>query len=374
MNLQLQPVSLDDIEPATWDEHLGADHPFLRHAFLRALESAEVTTGDNGWLPFHQRLSDDDGFQAYLPLFLKGHSHGEFTFDWGWAHAFEQSVGPYYPKLYCGAPFTPAKGPRVIGPAVTYANATRALIELARQTRLSSVHVAYPDDALATTLRDHGFLTRKDWQFHWHNRDYGDFEAFLGALKIRKRKNIRRERRLVLEQGYSFRRVFGADASSDDLAFAARMYQNTFFEKGNWATLTQDFFSTVAQQLPEQTLFIIADRAGEPRACAIFFIGDRTLYGRYWGTSEDTAMLHFETCYYQGIEFAIENGLKRFEPGAQGTHKIARGFVPVANECLHYFCHRGFHRAVQEQLGDQEAALDARYQAQLEQLWPYRER
>ena len=356
-----------------WDSLLGTDFPFLKHGFLMALEESGATGGENGWQPFHQSLEDVSGKTVgILPLFLKSHSHGEFIFDWGYAQAYEQAGGQYYPKLYCGAPFTPATGPRFLAAtAQRRAELVGGLRRLCWQHGLSSAHVAYPMEDDAEALLTEGFLRRFDWQYHWRNAQYKDFDAFLAALKPRKRKNIRQERRRVADAGYTFRRVTGANATPDELEFATRMYQTTFDKKGNWAALGETFFARCAHRIPENLLFIFAEKNNKPSACAIFFMSTDTLYGRYWGCATNEPMLHFETCYYQGIEFAIENELTVFEPGAQGLHKIARGFLPSRVSTWHYFRDPGMQDAVARHLSRSDSALRA-HEDELQSMNPYR--
>ena len=356
-----------------WDTLLGNDFAFLKNGFLTALEESGATSRENGWQPFHHSLQAEDGsVLGILPLFLKSHSHGEFTFDWGYAQAYEQAGGQYYPKLYCGAPFTPATGPRFLAKsAETRRQLVAGLRRLCWQHGLSSAHVAYPLQADAAPLRNEGFLQRTDWQYHWHNADYPDFEAFLAALKPRKRKNIRQERRRVASAGFSFRRIHGHDATREELEFATRMYENTFDKKGNWAALGSSFFARCAHHVPRNLLFIFAYQHEEPVACAIFFVSDKTLYGRYWGCAKNEPLLHFETCFYQGIELAIELKLSTFEPGAQGVHKIARGFLPTRVSTWHYFRDPGMQDAVARHLSRSEAALQA-HEDELQLMNPYR--
>jgi len=328
---------------------LEDDNPFLSYAFLEGLERTGCVTPENGWQPFHLTLWREEKLLAAMPAYLKSHSFGEFVFDWSWANAYEQHGLRYYPKLLCAVPMTPIGGPRILAASNQELKATLAasVPHWVEKQQLSSAHINFTnasDSAIFDGLDR--FAARRDIQFHWHNQDYRDFDDFLSRLNAKKRKNIRQERRAVIKAGWHFERVSGAEVSSDQIALMHRLYLSTFDKKGGWAPLSLDFFQYLTQSLPKQTLFVFAHHADLGSAGALFFRSNDALYGRYWGTAADSPGLHFETCYYQGIEYAIENRLSRFEPGAQGQHKLARGFVPTETRSYHFMHHPDFHRAI----------------------------
>ncbi|MDX1570178.1 MAG: GNAT family N-acetyltransferase [Xanthomonadales bacterium] len=341
--------SLAGVDEQAWKRLVPDDDPFLQFAFLHALEKSGSTTPETGWAPFHLTLEQADGSLAGAsPVYVKAHSHGEFVYDWRWAAAYEQAGGRYYPKLFVGPPFTPATGPRLLGPAAE--RLVPALREVLDQGDFSSIHVGCVDAGDRSRFEAAGFVSRALWQYHWHNHGYRDFDDFLDALKRKRRKTIRQERRRLARTGWTFQRVPGSAAEPEDWHFMHRLYHKTFLEKGNWPTLNQDFFARLEQDLGRFVHFVFAELDGRRVAGALFFRSAQALYGRYWGALEDHKFLHFETCYYQGIELALELGLSRFEPGAQGTHKIPRGFEPAEVYCSHYFRDPGLHRAVADSL------------------------
>jgi len=370
--------SLDAIDPQCWNALFATDYPFLRHDFLYGLETSGCTTDASGWQPWHALLRDaNDTAIAALPLYLKGHSYGEYVFDWAWADAWERSGLRYYPKLLSAIPFTPATGPRLgVAPGIDRAGAHRALHEgitaFARQQQLSSWHLLYPEVTEAATFADLGMATRHQTQFHWFNRDYRSYEDFLGSCASRKRKNLRRERQRVLEQGISLKRLTGAEITSADWQFFHRCYQRTYAKRsGHGGYLTREFFLEVAPRLADQALMVVAEQHGRPVAAALYFFSATTLYGRYWGCLAELDCLHFEVCYYQGIEFCIEQGLSRFDPGAQGEHKIQRGFEPVLTVSNHWIADQRFAAAVHD-FTVREAQDVAAYRANAAALLPFR--
>jgi uncharacterized protein len=342
--------ALDEIDTSAWDALAGTGNPFVRHAFLAGLERCGCIREDWGWRPHHLTVHDGERLVAAAPLYLKGNSHGEYVFDWGWAHAWERAGGDYYPKLLCGVPYSPIPGPRLLtGEGPEAPELRRALTDaIAQETQrhgLSSAHVNFLREEELDDF-DARWLAREDIQYHWHNRGYGDFEDFLAALKHKKRKNIRQERRRVREAGIECLMLGGSQLEDAEWIAVHALYQATFDEKGNHAALTLGFFRHLATALGDDVQVALARRDGGILAMALFLRGSDTLYGRYWGTREDIPGLHFELCYYQGIEHAIAQGLSRVEPGAQGVHKIARGFLPVATHSRHYIPHEGFRAAV----------------------------
>jgi uncharacterized protein len=363
--------SLEGVAPGDWDA-LAGGNPTVSHAFLDSLHRAECATEETGWKP--QYLTEWNGTRLVgaVPLYVKSHSYGEYVFDWAWADAYERHGLPYYPKLLAAVPFTPAAGPRLLAadPKVRAALAS-ALIELARESGASSLHVLFPMEDDAEALRAAGMLERRGVQFHWRNEGYASFEDFLSRLSHDKRKKIRQERRRVEAAGVRFRLVIGNEASGADWDFFTRCYRRTYAEHRSTPYLNRRFFGMIAERMGEQVLLVIAEREGKPIAAALdLFTGD-ALYGRYWGSVDYVPGLHFEACYYQAMEFCIERGIKRFEGGAQGEHKHARGFLPEVTRSLHWLAHPAFYRAVDEYLARERGGIGA-YVDELADRTPFR--
>ncbi len=373
--------SLKDIAATDWNacaaDAGGAVDPFLDHAFFLSLEESRSAVRETGWLGHHLVLEDGSGIRGIMPCYLKGHSRGEYVFDAGWAEAYERAGGRYYPKLQASVPFTPATGRRLlVKPGETSGAAQAALVQGAAQVALklgvSSLHVTFcPEDEWAL-MGEAGYLQRTDTQFHFDNEGYATFDDFLAALSSRKRKVIRRERREALEgRGITIRRLTGADLTEEvwDAFFA--FYMDTGSRKWGRPYLTRSFFSLIGQRMADRILLLMAERDGRYIAGAINFIGSDVLYGRHWGAVEEHPFLHFEVCYYQAIDFAIERGLKRVEAGAQGEHKLARGYRPVTTRSAHLIADPGLRRAVADYL-----ARERRYVAdaveELDALAPFR--
>jgi uncharacterized protein len=333
-----------------------ARHPLISHAFLHALETSGSATARAGWRPQHLIAEIPSGnLLGVVPCYLKSHSRGEYVFDQGWADAYERVGGRYYPKLQVAIPFAPVTGRRLLvhpGPASGHIRRALAggLIELCGLLGVSSVHVTFATETEWRLLSEQGFLQRTDQQFHWHNAGYGCFEDFLSALAARKRKAIRRERRDALAAGIEVHWLTGADLTEAvwDAFFA--FYMETGSRKWGRPYLTRKFYSLIGSTMADQTLLIMAKRAGRFIAGAINFIGADTLYGRHWGAIEHHPFLHFELCYYQAIEFAIVHRLRRVEAGAQGEHKLARGYLPTTTHSAHYIADKGLRRAIAEYL------------------------
>lgn len=355
---------LDAVDPIAWNALAGTDSPFLRHEFLSALESSGCVGPETGWNPCHILLCDIHGeITGALPLYRKTNSWGEFVFDFAWADAYRQAGLHYYPKLVAGIPYTPTTGQRLlvaddrdrveIGSALL--ESARGLVE---QQGLSSLHVLFPDDRDAELLSTEGLLMRKDCQFHWHNRSYGDFDDFLSELTSVKRKKLKRERRRIAEAGITFRIATGDELDAADWDALMPLYASSFWRRGRTPYLNRAFFEQVSRTMPENLVVIIAEGHGEPIATAICFRGSDTLYGRYWGSSGRYHSLHFETCYYRGIDYCIENGIARFEPGTQGEHKIARGFVPTETWSAHWLSHPQFNAAIDDYIGREREYID----------------
>ena len=319
---------LAEIPAASWDA-LHAGHPFVSHAFLHGLEAHGCLRADWGWTPHHLGLWEDGRLLAAAPAYLKTNSHGEFVFDHAWAHAYARHGLEYFPKLLCAVPYSPVTGPRLLAPDAALRRAlTEALARQAQQLRLSSAHVNF-HPAEADADFDGDWLQRLDLQYHWRNdAGWATFDDYLGAMDHKHRKNIRQERAKVARAGVRFRVVDGHQASPDDLATMHRFYLQTFAEYGNSPALTLRFLQHLARTLPDALVLILAEDEDVAIAGALCLRGGDTLYGRYWGANASLPGLHFETCYYQGIDYCLREGLRAFEPGAQGEHKIARGFLP----------------------------------------------
>src|SRR5229473_51086 len=359
--------AIGDIAAASWDACAGGANanPFTRHAFLSALETSKSATARTGWQPQHLVAETaDGGIIAVAPCYLKSHSRGEYVFDRGWAEAYERAGGSYYPKLQVAVPFTPATGRRLmVAPGadvdVTQSALAQGLVELARLRDASSVHVTFMTEAEWCALGERGFLMRTDQQFHWQNAGFATFDDFLAALSSRKRKTIRRERRDALAASIEVVWLNGADLTEAawDAFFA--FYMETGSRKWGRPYLTREFYSLIGQTMANETLLIMAKRAGRFIAGAINFVGDGTLFGRHWGAIEHHPFLHFEICYYQAIEYAIAHGLARVEAGAQGEHKIARGYVPVMTYSAHHVADPALRRAIADYLRRERAYVEA---------------
>ena len=354
-----------------------ADNPFLSHAFLGALESTGSITPENGWQPNHLALFDEHGLAAFAPTYLKSNSHGEFVFDWAWADAYQRHGLPYYPKWLTAIPYTPVSGPRLLvrsghpDPVALRQALADMAVGVCEQNQLSSWHCNFISDEDGETLEGCELLARQDWQFHWHNRDYGSFDDFLATLRSRKRKNIRRERAQVAASGLEFRTVHGDELQTYELEFVYGCYLNTFLAYGNYPALSKELFALVARELGRGVVVVLAARGGENVAMALFLAGGGSLYGRYWGCVEEIPGLHFEVSYYQGIEYCIREGIGVFESGAQGEHKIARGFSCSQTRSFHHVCQADFRRAIADHLLREREWLVERGE-QLRSLDPYR--
>lgn len=366
--------AIADIDAAQWNA-LAGDSPFLRHEFLLAAEETGAASPDSGWTPRHITIADGSRLVGAMPLYEKSHSWGEFVFDWSWAQAYEQAGLRYYPKLVSAVPFTPATERRLLtdraGDPATSAELIEAARSLAAATGNSSLHVLFPSAAELPVLESAGLKLRKDCQFHWHNPGYADFDAFLETFSSRKRKKVRADRRKVRDAGIRFRQASGADIGE---ALWRRIYEligNTFARRGSLPYFGLDFFVNVSRTLPACIRVVLAELRGDVVAAAVFFESASTLYGRYWGSDATYDALHFETCYYQGIEYCIESGKSLFEPGTQGEHKVSRGFVPVATWSAHWLSHPRFFAAVETFLGHEGRHVD-RYIDAVEKHSPYR--
>lgn len=352
-------------------------NPFLSHEFLAALEHHGCVGPRYGWLPRHISVRDGQGLVGAMPLYLKDNSYGEFVFDFAWAEAYARQGQPYYPKLVSAIPYTPATGQRLLlaggrdPEALTEGFVARS-VSLAEELGVSSVHWLFLTPAQNERLKVLGLMERLGYQFHWRNRSYGDFEAFLAALSSKRRKNIRRERRLVHEAGIRLELLHGPDVSAPQWEAFTHFYTRTFEEYGGLPTLNEGFFREVGRTLGRQVILILAHDSQGCVAGALLFRGRDTLYGRHWGGLRNHDGLHFEACYYQGIEYCIREGLARFEPGAQGEHKIWRGFLPTLTYSSHWIAHPGFQTVIADYLR-RERALIGGYAQTLSESSPYRQ-
>lgn len=368
--------SIAQVDAASWNSLVGDGAPFLRHEFLLALEESGCAVARTGWSARHLIVDDARGRPAgALPLFLKSHSRGEFVFDFSWANAYAQHGVPYYPKLLSAVPFTPVRGPRLlIGRDADDQAVTRALIahamEFARSERLSSWHVLFPTDQTAQALKSAGLILRRDCQFHWYNHGYESFDAFLATFTAEKRKKANRERRRVAEAGIEFDTLHGGDM--DDALWDAvyPFYADTFYRHGHEPYLNLDFFRRISVSMPDRLMLKVARIGSAPIAVAIFFVSEDALFGRYWGAGGNYHSLHFETCYYQGIEYCIERKLRRFEPGTQGEHKVPRGFVPTLMSSAHFVADPRFAAAIRDFAAREARSVD-RYAAAVQDHVPY---
>jgi predicted N-acyltransferase len=354
---------ISDIPAADWDRCAGPDNPFVSHAFLSAVEDSGSANARTGWLPQHAALRGDDGrVLAAAPMYAKSHSYGEYVFDHGWAQAFERAGGDYYPKLQVAAPFSPAPGPRLLvapGSGLDAADLGRALIQACGELNLSSVHVTFCTRPEYDALGDAGWLQRLGTQFHWENEGYSTFDDFLGALSSRKRKVLRRERRDANAAGLTFSALRGHEIKERHWDAFYRFYQSTVDRKWGSAYLTRSFFDLLGERVGDRVVLMLAEHDGEPVAGALNLIGAEALYGRNWGCVGDWPFLHFELCYYRAIDFAIEHGLRRVEAGAQGQHKIQRGYLPRPTYSVHHIAHPGLRRAVEQFLRAERPAVEA---------------
>ncbi|MCC6913490.1 MAG: N-acetyltransferase [Rhodospirillaceae bacterium] len=368
------------VDAAAWDACAGAGspthNPFVTHAFLSALEESGSVSAENGWAPQHLILEEDGRVVGCAPLYLKTHSYGEYIFDWGWAQAYERAGGRYYPKLQCAVPFTPATGPRLLVAENTPQREAlqRALaegmMELARQLKVSSVHVTFATEAEHKLMADEGLMPRLSEQFHWKNEGYASFDDFLAALSSRKRKTIRRERD-VANSRVKISTLTGDDITERHWDAFFRFYMNTSDRKWGQAYLNREFFSLLGERLKDAVVLVMGEENGEPVCGALNLRGGDTLFGRNWGTAVDYPMLHFEVCYYRAMDFAIAEKLAWVEAGAQGEHKIQRGYLPRSTYSNHWIADRGFRNAVADFLARERAAVTQQME-ELTELGPFK--
>jgi len=370
-------TSLEQVPAANWNHITGTDYPFMRHEFLHGLETTGCTTADTGWQPCHLLLRQDGEVAAVMPLYLKSHSYGEYVFDWSWADAWRQSGLDYYPKLVTAIPFTPATGPRLctapgIDPLSCLEAAAKAVQALAMRRGLSSWHLLFPETSTSETLLAAGLHRRAATQFHWFNESYASFEDFLATFNSRKRKSLHRERRRVAEQGLVLKTLEGPQIRESEWEQFYRFYQLTYAKRsGHGGYLSRDFFVKTAAALGNQAIMVLAYLDSHAVAGALYFRSSDTLYGRYWGCEREFDSLHFEACYYQGIEYCIANGLARFDPGAQGEHKIQRGFRPITTWSNHWIADPRLSAAVAD-FTRREAQHNELYRQSANELLPFK--
>jgi predicted N-acyltransferase len=373
--------SISEIPEARWDALLPGRNPFLTHRFLNAMEVSGCVGRDTGWQPRHFVITSgaaDAALIAAMPCYEKSHSYGEYVFDWAWADAYHNAGLDYYPKLLCAVPFTPVTGPRLLFDPSCPENResiTKVMVDstigYARDRHMSSIHWLFTDEEETTQLMTRGLIQRVGSQFHWENNDYEYFGDFLAALTSKKRKNIKRERRRVTDAGIEYRWLTGPELDSGHWDTMYNFYLSTIYRYGARTYLNRELFGLLAENMSDDILLIFAYDGDRPIAGGIYFLGDSTLYGRYWGSLDDYHSLHFETCYYQPIEYCIVNGLQRFEAGAQGSHKLARGLLPSNTYSVHWLADPRFADAVSRYTREEQEQIE-RYTELLNDHSPFR--
>ena len=366
---------IDQVAASDWDACAGADQPFLSHAFLSALETSGSASADTGWLPLHLVAEQEGRVIACAPMYLKSHSYGEYVFDWAWADAYERAGGRYYPKLQVAVPFTPVPGPRLLARSdveVAKPALIEGLLRAAAQIDCSSLHITFCEDQEWQELGSAGMMQRTGVQYHWHNRGYESFDDFLAGLKSSKRKMIRKERAKVKDQGLELETLTGEALTTDIWDHFYPFYRATVDKRWGGAYLTKRFFKEIGALIPERIVLVMVRHEGRYVAGALNLLGNDTLFGRNWGCLENFDFLHFEACYYAAIDFAIEHGLARVEAGAQGQHKLQRGYEPVPTYSAHWIRNPNFRDAVERFL-DEERRSMAFEREQLKKLLPFRD-
>jgi uncharacterized protein len=369
-------ASIDEVPAAQWDALQGTDCPFLRHAFLAALEHSGCVGEGTGWSPAHLTLLRNGELIGATPVYRKSHSWGEFVFDFGWAQAYARHGLDYYPKLLCAVPFSPVNAPRLLVQKGSEEAALRqalilALVTFTREQNLSSAHALFVDATERDQFAAAGWLLRRDVQFHWHNQRYANFSQYLDTFTAEKRKKIKRERRRCAEQGITFETLTGPDLSPELLKTIYALHARTFHDHGHEPYLNLRFFHEIAATMGHSLMVKLARFEGQAVATSVFLWSPAALYGRYWGAAEQFHSLHFECCYHQGIEFCIEQGIERFEPGTQGEHKVSRGFSPALTWSAHHVSDPRFREAIAAALKAEGPAVDA-YAAQIQAHTPFR--
>ena len=369
-------LSMAQINVSDWNRLATGGVPFLRYEFLAALEASGSVGRQSGWQPAHLTVTRGDTLIAAMPLYIKNNSYGEYVFDWGWADAYHRYGRHYYPKLLTAIPFTPSQSPRlllneqtslesVIEPVVS------AIKDYLDEQGMSSWHLLFPDQPGLSVLPSMGLIRRVGVQYHWLNHGYRSFDDFLATLSSRKRKNMKKERLSIAQQGVSFQHIDAVHATEQDWQTFYRFYQSTYEVRGQRGYLSQSFFKQIAQTMPDNLFLIMARQQSDYVAGALFLRDSNTLYGRYWGCDQEFYNLHFETCYYQGIEYCIKHGLKKFDAGAQGEHKLRRGFEPVITQSFHWIADAGFRLAIKN-FCEEEAAHIEQYRDHAEEYLPFK--
>jgi predicted N-acyltransferase len=367
--------SLSEVSPDDWDA-LALDNPTLKHAWLQSMIETGCTSAATGWLPqfvlLEREVAGAPKLAGAVPLYMKGHSYGEYVFDWAWADAYQRAGLEYYPKLLCAIPFTPCTGSRLLAASAQDRELLlAAVIQIANQSDVSSLHILFPAPDEQALIAAHGLLARQAVQFHWRNDSYRSFEDFLLRMSHDKRKRIKQERRRVADAGVTLRRVLGTELTSAEWDLFYRCYQSTYQAHRSTPYLSRQFFGLIGERMPENILMVIAEKDGAPIAASLNLVNKTTLFGRYWGAIEFVSGLHFETCYYQTIEYCIDNGLTLFEGGAQGEHKLARGFVPVQCTSAHLIKDPRFASAVEDFLRRESNGIE-RYVDELNEHQPFK--
>jgi predicted N-acyltransferase len=370
-------TAITDVPAAQWDACAGADDPFICHAFLKALEDSGSVSSGTGWQPQHLVIEDEGGeLLACAPLYVKGHSYGEYVFDWGWADAYQRAGGRYYPKLLSAVPFTPVTGRRLLvrpdAPQDLADMLIGGMVQLAERFGVSSLHVNFPTEAEWGRLTQAGLIPRLGQQFHWENRGYETFEDFLASLNSRKRKAVRKERRAATADGIDIRALSGDEIETRHWDAFYRFYRDTSERKWGSAYLNREFFERLHATMGERVVLIMALSEGHPVGGALNMLGSDTLYGRYWGSAEAHKFLHFEVCYYQAIDYAIEHRLKWVEAGAQGPHKMQRGYLPRLTYSAHWIKDDSFRELLERHLAEECEAITHEV-AELSRQTPYRQ-
>lgn len=357
-----QITAINEIDSKSWNKLAGDNYPFMRHEFLLALEESGCVSAKTGWQPMHLLVSDDKGLIAGMPLYLKSHSRGEFVFDHQWVYAYGQHGRDYFPKWLTAIPFTPCQGLRIaMRDKADQELVARKLVDFIKaaseQNSISSWHCLFPVRGQLEALRKQGLYIREGVQFQWFNKGYASFDDFLATLSSAKRKMLKRERRKVTEQGVEMIHLSGHEVSERQWQVFYDFYSTTYFKHGMSPYLNLDFFLMCAASMGNKMLMVFALNDGDYVGAALSFIGNDTLYGRYWGCREEFNVLHFEACYYQGLDYCIANGLQRFDSGAQGEHKIARGFEPITTYSAHWFQDERFGKAIGQFLAREKVAV-----------------
>lgn len=356
---------ISEIGKTMWNSLCPTDNPFIRYEFLHALEASGSVCAKTGWQPLHLQIQDNGITIAILPLYLKQHSYGEYVFDWAWADAYQRHGLEYYPKLVCAIPYSPVMGSRLLtqqDPAPLLAILKQQIPNLCQKLSANSFHLLFPTDTEINALSPPELMVRKGCQYQWFNREYSSFSDFLESFTSRKRKNVKKERQKIIAQQITHIQLNGNEISHERMDQFYEFYRMTYLKRGREAYLKKSFFFQLQETMPENLLLIFAMKDQTPVAAALSLKDSDTLYGRYWGCFDEYDSLHFETCYYQGIDYCIEHQLKRFDSGAQGEHKIQRGFEPVPTWSAHYVKEVGFNQAICQFIDEEKMAIDQQLQ------------